>query len=159
MKFKLIFSTIILLIASAAFAAPPLPSTNNATHYLPPTPASAMNQNHRDAHHIEHEAPKKIDPKLQAKLDAKIGDVSEEQYQKIVAEYKQYLKTVPSDVRQEIRAYRREVVQINQTKTALYKKLSQEAQHFLKEERDIKKKLPIRNKAAFANELRESDAE
>ena len=39
------------------------------------------------------------------------------------------------------------------------KKLSQEAQNFLAKERDIKKKLPIHNKAAFAKEIRHSEAE
>ena len=41
----------------------------------------------------------------------------------------------------------------------MYKKLSQEAQNFLAKERDIKKKLPIHNKAAFAKEIRHSEAE
>ena len=102
---------------------------------------------------------KKVDPKLQAKLDVKVDSVSEEQYQKIVDEYKQYLRNIPAEVRQEIRAYRQEIVQVNKAKAAMYKKLSQEAQNFLAKERDIKKKLPIHNKAAFAKEIRHSEAE
>ena len=159
MKLKLIFSTTILLTTAIAFAAPALPSANRGAHHLPQTPYS--NNIHQNNHQQEHEpeAPKKIDPKLQAKLDAKVDDVSEEQYQKIVAEYKEYLRHIPSEVRQEIRAYRQGIAEINKAKSALYKKLSQEAQKFLAKERDIKKKLPIKDKAAFARELKGSDAE
>ena len=163
MKLKLTLSTTILLAATSVFAGPPpLPNTNSTQHHLPTTPHSATaNYNHGNnvQHNDQPEAPKKIDPKLQAKLDAKVDDVSEAEYQKIVSEYKEYLRHVPSEVRQEIRAYRQEIVQINKAKTALYKKLSQEAQGFLAKERDIKKKLPIKDKAAFSKELRASDAE
>jgi hypothetical protein len=158
MKLTLTLASTILLVSTSGFAAPPLPSANN-TSPLPVTQPSAAVQNHPNGHNVEAEVPKKIDPKLQAKLDAKVGDVSEEQYHKIVTEYKKYLKTVPSEVRQEIRGYRKTIVQINKAKTDLYKKLSQEAQNFLSKEREIKKKLPIHNKAAFAKDLRESDAE
>jgi hypothetical protein len=161
MKLKRILFTTILLATASAFASSPpankgpyrVPSTSqasNATH-------ANASQNNQEVENVE--VPKKIDPKLQAKLDAKVDDVSEEQYQKIVAEYKEYLRHVPSEVRQEIRAYRQEIVQINRTKAALYKKLSQEAQRFLSKEREIKKKLPIKDKAAFAKELKNSNAE
>jgi hypothetical protein len=102
---------------------------------------------------------KKVDPKLQAKLNVKVDNVSEEQYHKIVDEYKQYLRTISADVRSEIKAYRQEIVQINKTKSAMYKKLSQEAQKFLAKERDIKKKLPIQNRGAFAKDVKDTDSE
>lgn len=158
MKLQLALSTTILFTAISAFGAQPLPAPKNAPHHLPTTAHSAIShQSNQNAE--EQEAPKKIDPKLRAKLDVKVDDVSEEQYHKIVEEYKAYLKRVPSEVRQEIRVYRQEMVQINKAKAALYKKLSQEAQRFLAKEREIKKKLPIKDKAAFAKELKDSGAE
>jgi len=146
MKLKFaIISTTILLFSTFCFAAPPMPNNNQ------------NNSQEQDA--VEVVEQKKVDPKLQAKLDVKVDSVSEEQYQKIVGEYKQYLRNISSEVRQEIRIYRQEIVQINKAKSAMYKKLSQEAQNFLAKERDIKKKLPIHNKAAFAKEVRHSEAE
>ena len=148
LKLATISATIVLL-ATSSFAAPPMPNQQQNNH-------QNAQQQQNDTQKRE---PKKIDPKLQAKLDVKIDSVSEEQYQKIVDEYKQYLRNVPAEVRQEIRAYRQEIVRINKEKSAMYKKLSQEAQNFLAKERTIKKKLPINNKAAFAKDVRESDAE
>jgi len=146
MKFKLsILSATILFFNTPCFAAPAMPVNNQNA---PQT---------QDANAVVEK--KKIDPKLQAKLNVKVDSVSEEQYQKIVDEYKQYLRNIPSEVRQEIRTYRQEIVQINKTKSAMYKKLSQAAQNFLAKERDIKKKLPIHNKAAFVKEIRNSAAE
>ena len=146
MKLKLaIFSATILFFNTSCFAAAAMPNSN------------LNNQQAQQAGEVVEK--KKVDPKLQAKLDVKVDSVSEEQYQKIVDEYKQYLRNIPAEVRQEIRAYRQEIVQVNKAKAAMYKKLSQEAQNFLAKERDIKKKLPIHNKAAFAKEIRHTEAE
>ena len=146
MKLKLaILSATILFSNTSCFAAAAMPNSN------------LNNQQAQQAGEVVEK--KKVDPKLQAKLDVKVDSVSEEQYQKIVDEYKQYLRNIPAEVRQEIRAYRQEIVQVNKAKAAMYKKLSQEAQNFLAKERDIKKKLPIHNKAAFAKEIRHSEAE
>ena len=150
MKLQLAIISTTILLATASFAAAPTPNNNN--HSAPAHPISATHTTH-DA------APKKVDAKLQAKLDAKVDAVSEADYQKIVTEYKQYLNGVPATVRQEIRGYRREMVQLNKAKSDLYKKLSQEAQKFLTKEREVKKKLPIHNRADFAKEIRNSDAE
>jgi|GEM_PF-5352646 len=69
-----------------------------------------------------------------------------EQHKKVIEEYKKYLSTVPENVRDEIREYRKSVIKINKQKIALYKKLSQEAQSFLTEERKYKKKLPFKER-------------
>lgn len=143
MNFKLaILAT--LLLNSSAFA----------TQAVPNNPTSNNTQNHTEVAPV-----KKVDPKLQAKLNVKVDNVSEEQYHKIVDEYKQYLRTVPAEVRSEIKTYRQEIVQINKAKSATYKKLSQEAQKFLAKERDIKKKLPIQNRTSFAKDTKDTDNE
>lgn len=174
MKLKLVsLSAAIILLSTSTFTA-----AAQAPVAMPssPSPQPAMQQNMQTPQGDQHqqgqppmqgqagnqeEAPvkKKIDPKLQEKLNVKVDDVTEEEYQKVVGEYKKYLRNVPVAVRQEIRDFRKEVININKEKSALYKKLSQEAQKFLAKEREIKRKLPINNQAAFAKEIRHTEAE
>jgi hypothetical protein len=63
-------------------------------------------------------------------------------YQKIVDDYKKYLATVKKEVREEIVTFRKEIARLNGEKRKVYKALSQEAQHYLAKERELKKKLP-----------------
>jgi hypothetical protein len=70
------------------------------------------------------------------------------EYQEVVDAYKSYLASVKSDVIDEIRAYRIEIVEINKKKKALYKSLSEEAQEYLAKEAAMKRKLPV-NKRKF----------
>jgi hypothetical protein len=63
-------------------------------------------------------------------------------YQKIVDDYKKYLTTVKKEVRDEIVGFRKEIARLNGEKRKVYKSLSQEAQHYLAKERELKKKLP-----------------
>ena len=71
------------------------------------------------------------------------------EYQEVVDAYKAYLATVKSDVMEEIRSYRIEIVEINKKKKALYKSLSEEAQEYLAKESAMKRKLPV-NKRKFS---------
>lgn len=66
-----------------------------------------------------------------------------QKYNKIVAEYRDYLGTIDEDLRKEIESYRKNVVEINRQKQILYSKLSQQAQSFLENEQEFKKKLPL----------------
>ncbi len=78
----------------------------------------------------------------------------EKRYTQTVDEYKKYLATVKKEVRDEVVEYRREVARVNKTKIDLYKKLSQEAQVFLAKERELKKKLPIKERKAALGEAK-----
>lgn len=69
-----------------------------------------------------------------------------DQHKEVIEEYKRYLATIPEEVRDEIREYRKEVIRLNKQKITLYKKLSQEAQNFLTSERNFKKRLPFRER-------------
>lgn len=65
------------------------------------------------------------------------------EYQKIISDYKNYLSDVKPEVMEEIREYRKEVVKINKKKKDLFNALSGEAQKYLAKEDEVKKKLPI----------------
>jgi len=69
------------------------------------------------------------------------------EFQKVVEEYKSYVAKIPAEVREEIITYRKEIAKINKEKRLLYKKLSQEAQNYLKTEQDYKKRLPLNRKS------------
>jgi flagellar motility protein MotE (MotC chaperone) len=85
-----------------------------------------------------------------------------QKYQNVIDEYKKYLQTVPKSLRDEIKNFRTEMVRLNTEKRETYKKLSNEAQEFLKKERECKKKLPIRMRKDFYqesnNELNSADS-
>ena len=76
---------------------------------------------------------------------AKLRDPA--QFQKVIDEYKDYLATVPVEIRDEILAFRKETVRLNKEKKELYKKLSQGSQNYLKKEQQYKKKLPLNRKS------------
>jgi len=67
-------------------------------------------------------------------------------FQKVIDDYKAYVAKIPADIRQEIIAYRIEVARLNKEKRALYNKLSQAGQEYLKKEQQYKKKLPLNRK-------------
>ncbi len=77
----------------------------------------------------------------------------ESDYQEIVDDYKAYLSTVPQNVQNEIREFRTAVAKIQKRKKELYKKLSNEAQEYLKTEEGYRRKLPIKSyKDAIMNQ-------
>jgi hypothetical protein len=80
-------------------------------------------------------------------------------YQEVIDEYKKYLDSVPAEVRKEIEEYRIKIFEINKDKKELYKKLSQEAQGYLKTEQKLKKKLPIKLRKEVAKEATKDTTE
>ncbi|WPY00826.1 hypothetical protein Trichorick_00714 [Candidatus Trichorickettsia mobilis] len=66
--------------------------------------------------------------------------------QQIIDEYKAIVAKIPPEVRDEIIAFRKNIVAINKQKREAYQKLSQEAQNYLAKEQEYKKKLPIKQK-------------
>jgi hypothetical protein len=74
-------------------------------------------------------------------------------YQEVIDEYKKYVEHTPAEVRQEVEKYRIKIAEINKSKKELYKKLSQEAQGYLKTEQKLKKKLP----AKLRKEIKKTD--
>ncbi|MDX1916998.1 MAG: hypothetical protein SFT68_03345 [Rickettsiaceae bacterium] len=78
---------------------------------------------------------------------------AESNYQDIIDDYKQYLAQVPDNVRNEIINFRKELATIQKKKKELYKKLSKQAQNFLKVEEGYRKKLPLEgNSNDFLND-------
>ena len=75
---------------------------------------------------------------------------SEEKYQKIIDDYKQYLTTVSKGVISEVTAFRVEIEKLNQQKQDLYRRLSQESQRHLATEKDFKRKLPRKQRAEIS---------
>ena len=67
----------------------------------------------------------------------------ETHYQEIIKQYSLYVASVPEDVRNEIREFRKETAKIQKMKRDLYKKLSIGAQSYLKQEKAFRAKLPI----------------
>ncbi len=69
------------------------------------------------------------------------------EFEEVINEYKTYVSTISPEIRDEIIAYRKEVAKINKEKRLMYRKLSQEAQEYLKKEQAFKKRLPMNKKA------------
>ncbi|MDX2050552.1 MAG: hypothetical protein SFT93_05245 [Rickettsiaceae bacterium] len=67
----------------------------------------------------------------------------EKYFKEIIQDYKEYLLSVPKDVRAEIEEFRREMKALNKKKRDLYKSLSRAAQDYLKNEESFRRKLPI----------------
>ena len=65
-------------------------------------------------------------------------------YDQVVDEYRKYLINVPDYVKEEIHEFRIKVAEINKSKKELYKRLSKQAQDYLKKEQKYKKKLPLK---------------
>ena len=82
------------------------------------------------------------------KGDAKTQLVESEEtnveYNKVMNEYKQYIDTVPLEIRKELEEYRIKIAEMNKAKKDLYKTLSQEAQAYMKTEQKFKKRLPMK---------------
>lgn len=81
-----------------------------------------------------------------------------EEYQNVIGEYKEYLKTVTPSIRDEITVYRKAVANVNKAKKTMYTKLSQEAQAFLKKEREFKRKLPLSHHKFLDNDTAQNKA-
>ena len=79
----------------------------------------------------------------------------EASYQQIIDEYKAYLTTVDKSVREEIVTFRKEIARLNKQKHSTYKKLSQEAQHYLAKERELKRRLPIEQRKNITDNAEE----
>lgn len=69
----------------------------------------------------------------------------EAEFQEVIDEYKAYVSMVKPEIRDEVIAYRKEIAKLNKQKRLHYRKLSQDAQDYLKKEQEFKKRLP-RNK-------------
>jgi hypothetical protein len=82
--------------------------------------------------------------KTQEVLETKMTEPAE--FQKVIDDYKTYVAKIPAEIRQEIIAYRIEIAKLNKEKRALYNKLSQAGQEYLKKEQQYKKKLPLNRK-------------
>ena len=84
----------------------------------------------------------------------KKNNTTETDYQKIIAQYKEYLTTIKPPIRKEVQEFRKKVAEFNKQKRELYKQLSQEAQSYFIREQEFKRKLPIKNKNSL-NKVRE----
>lgn len=80
-------------------------------------------------------------------------------YQQVIEEYKAYVATVDKGVRDEIVEFRKEMAKLNKQKHTTYKKLSQEAQHYLAKERELKRKLPIEQRKSLKDNASEATTE
>jgi hypothetical protein len=134
----------------------PLAPTRAMPHQSPTMPKKMMEQ--PAPTHLE-QSNTKLDTISSKEINSADNDVSKKQYSEIVDAYKKYLATVKNSTREEIREYRKAIAKINKSKIELYKKLSQESQNFLAEERDFKKKLPIKHRHELIHEARSSNAE
>lgn len=83
----------------------------------------------------------------------------EPQYQKIIDEYKEYLRSLDPKVREEVNVYRSKIKELMQQKRLEYRQLSQAAQNHLIKEHEFKKKLPIKDRQALYNAAAESAAQ
>ncbi|MGX6960112.1 MAG: hypothetical protein ACIPMY_02480 [Rickettsia endosymbiont of Pentastiridius leporinus] len=63
--------------------------------------------------------------------------------QKIIDEFYNYAGTIKPEVREEVKNYRIEIVNINKKKRELYNSLSNDAQSFLAKEQEYKQRLSI----------------
>lgn len=62
-----------------------------------------------------------------------------DELQKIINDFDSYVATIPANVRTEVKEYRIKIANINKEKRELYKRITQEAQHYLAEEQKYKK--------------------
>lgn len=87
-----------------------------------------------------------------APAEPEVKHSEEGSYQQVIDEYKAYVATVDKSVRDEIIGFRKEMVKLNKQKHNTYKALSQEAQHYLAKERELKRKLPVDQRKALKEE-------
>jgi hypothetical protein len=86
-----------------------------------------------------------------------VKDASETgKYQKVIDEFKKYMLTVKPEVKAEIKEFRQKIKELNDQKTDLYHKLTEEAQGYLKQEKEFKKKLPVKQRKDFVKDVKES---
>ncbi len=67
-------------------------------------------------------------------------------FEEIIQDYKEYLATIPQNIRDEIMEYRKKISNLNKQKTLLYQQLTQESQSYLAKEQQFKKKLSLEDK-------------
>ena len=87
---------------------------------------------------------------LQKTQDQKIKEPAE--FQEVINEYKAYVAKIDPKIRDEVIAYRKEIAKLNKQKRLHYRKLSQDAQEYLKKEQEFKKRLPMRKKGLLKME-------
>jgi len=93
---------------------------------------------------ISEEAKKDV-----SKNDTKEKPVDKVDYDSVIKEYKEFVKSTKSEVRDEIKKYRERVAEFNKQKSNLYKELSQEAQAYLKKEKAIRFKIPLEDRREY----------
>jgi len=69
-----------------------------------------------------------------------------DEFHKIIADYKEYAANIKPEVREEVIAFRMEMAKLNKKKRLLYRRLTADAQEYLKKEQHYKKKLPLNKK-------------
>lgn len=74
-------------------------------------------------------------------------------YDAIIKEYKDFVKSTKTEVRDEIKKYREKVAELNKQKSTLYKELSQEAQVYLKREKAIRFKIPLEDRREYIKKV------
>ncbi|PCJ27128.1 MAG: hypothetical protein COA94_04210 [Rickettsiales bacterium] len=80
-----------------------------------------------------------------SKSKTKLRDPAE--FLRVIDDYKAYVATVSPETRDEIIVYRKEIAKLNKEKKLFYRKLSKNAQGYLKQEQKYKKKLPLNRKS------------
>ena len=65
----------------------------------------------------------------------------QEEIEELTLKYRRKITETPENVRKEIIHYRQQMIALNKQKIEVYKKLSQQAQQFLKEQQQYKKKV------------------
>ncbi len=93
------------------------------------------------------------DDSTSSALPKNVSTSKEEEFQKVMNDYREYVAKIPASVRDEVVEYRKEVAKLNKEKRLLYRKLSQDAQDYLKQVQEYKKKLPM-NKQKMLNDTK-----
>lgn len=64
-------------------------------------------------------------------------------YKAMIEEYKKQVQDTPKEIRDEIKAFRLSIAKLQKEKREIYKRLSMQAQDYLKQEEEFRSKLPI----------------
>jgi hypothetical protein len=86
-----------------------------------------------------------------------VNSSGKDSYQSIKKEFVDYISRIAVSIKDEIKSFRSEIKGLNEAKSQAYKKLSLEAQEFLKQEAIYKKRLYLQQKKDLANEIQEID--
>jgi hypothetical protein len=113
--------------------------------------ADSANQTHHEVVNSVTTATVPLADKSDVKEASETG-----KYQKVIDEFKKYMLTVKPEVKSEIKEFRQKIKELNDQKTDLYHKLTEEAQGYLKQEKEFKKKLPVKQRKDFVKDVKES---